>query len=53
MPDMQEVGLPGLTNILSHGAWIFNNPNLCYVDTVDWTRITNDSAVNTLQVNTA
>lgn len=40
---MQEIGLPSLTNIVRGAVWIVDNENLCYVDTVDWTKIANES----------
>ncbi|OXA61387.1 Insulin-like peptide receptor [Folsomia candida] len=43
MPGMQEIGLPSLTNIVRGAVWIVDNENLCYVDTVDWTKIANES----------
>lgn len=46
VPHMQEIGLPALTDIQSGGVWIVDNENLCYVDTIDWRRIANDSNVD-------
>ena len=50
MQDMQEIGLPSLTNILKGKVWVYNNPNLCYLDTIDWGRITNDTQGNYVKV---
>lgn len=36
---MTDVGLTGLTHIMNGGVRIEKNPSLCYVDTVDWTKI--------------
>jgi insulin receptor len=46
MSGMEEIGLPSLTNILRGAVWIVDNENLCYVDTVDWTKITNESSTD-------
>lgn len=46
MPGMQEVGLPSLTNIMRGAVWIVDNENLCYVDTVDWSKIANESSTD-------
>ena len=51
MPDMQEIGLPALTNILQGKVWIYNNQNLCYLDTIDWGKITNDTHGNGIKVS--
>ncbi|OTF78944.1 hypothetical protein BLA29_007654 [Euroglyphus maynei] len=39
MLSLQEIGLKSLTNILRGDIRIEKNPNLCFVDTVDWSRI--------------
>lgn len=51
MPDMQEIGLSSLTSIMERGVYIAGNPNLCYVDTIDWAKITNESSVNYIGVS--
>jgi len=42
MPDLQEIGLTALTNIERGKIFIADNPELCYVDTVDWKTIVSD-----------
>ena len=39
MLSLQEIGLKSLTNIVRGDIRIEKNPNLCFVDTVDWSRI--------------
>ena len=39
MPNLEEVGLIGLTHILRGGVRIERNPRLCYVNTIDWKKI--------------
>jgi len=39
MKNMETVGLPSLTHIMNGGVRIEKNPNLCYVDTIDWKKI--------------
>ena len=45
MPDMEEVGLTGLTRILRGGVRIEKNPKLCYErdirkgGTIDWKQV--------------
>ena len=36
---LQEIGLQSLTSIQRGSVFIERNPNLCYVDTIDWARI--------------
>lgn len=36
MPDLEELGLQGMTRILRGAVRIEKNPQLCYIDTVDW-----------------
>lgn len=38
--DLEEIGLPNLTVIRNGAVRIEKNPRLCYIDTVDWDRIT-------------
>lgn len=35
----QEIGLKSLTEISRGGVRIEKNPTLCFVDTIDWTKI--------------
>ena len=39
MKNIETVGLPSLTHIMNGGVRIEKNPNLCYVNTIDWTKI--------------
>lgn len=39
MKNMETVGLPSLTHIMNGGVRIEKNPNLCYVNTIEWTKI--------------
>jgi len=39
MKNMETVGLPSLTHIMNGGVRIEKNPNLCYVNTIKWTKI--------------
>jgi len=39
MLHLQEMGLHSLTNIIRGDIRIEKNPNLCFVDTIDWSRI--------------
>jgi len=39
-PDLEEIGLTGLTSIMNGGVRITYNPKLCYVKTVDWNGLT-------------
>jgi hypothetical protein len=50
MPDMEEIGLIGLTHILNGGVRIQYNPSLCYVKdgdggddagSINWSKIMN------------
>ncbi|XP_063217716.1 insulin receptor-like [Bacillus rossius redtenbacheri] len=38
-PDLVQVGLNSLTTIVRGAVNIYKNKNLCYVDTVDWSRL--------------
>jgi len=40
-PDLEEIGLTGLTSIMNGGVRITYNRKLCYVNTVDWIALTN------------
>ncbi|XP_046398133.1 insulin-like peptide receptor [Ischnura elegans] len=39
MLHMQRIGLPSLTDIMRGAVRIEKNPNLCFVDTIDWDMI--------------
>lgn len=39
MLHLQEIGLKSLTSIVRGDIRIQKNPNLCFVDTIDWSRI--------------
>lgn len=39
--DLEEVGLPGLTSITRGAVRLEKNLNLCYIDTIKWSFITN------------
>eukprot|EP00106_Octopus_bimaculoides_P013438 XP_014780880.1 PREDICTED: insulin-like peptide receptor [Octopus bimaculoides] len=44
MPDLEEIGLSSLT-VIQRGAVRFNkSPNLCYLETIDWTKITSEGS---------
>lgn len=45
MLQLQEIGLSSLTDIVRGDVRIEKNPNLCFVDTVDWTRIARSSQI--------
>uniref|UniRef100_A0A5S6QCV7 Tyrosine-protein kinase receptor n=1 Tax=Trichuris muris TaxID=70415 RepID=A0A5S6QCV7_TRIMR len=38
-PQLREIGLTNLTEISKGGVRIFNNAELCYVNTVDWSKL--------------
>ncbi|KFD68362.1 hypothetical protein M514_07346 [Trichuris suis] len=38
-PHLREIGLSNLTEISKGGVRIFNNAELCYVNTVDWVKL--------------
>lgn len=44
MPDLEELALVSLTNILSGSVRIEKNSNLCFMDTIDWNRTMSSSA---------
>ena len=50
MPDMEEIGLYGLTHILRGGIRIEKNPKLCYERTVDWKRILSRSYYDIIHI---
>jgi hypothetical protein len=39
-PDLEEIGLTGLTKILLGGVSITKNSKLCYANTIDWNKMT-------------
>ncbi|KAK7116268.1 putative molluscan insulin-related peptide(s) receptor [Littorina saxatilis] len=39
MPDLEEIGLVSLTTIMRGAVRLTKNNRLCYVDTIDWSRI--------------
>nr|KAG5703678.1 hypothetical protein BaRGS_002552 [Batillaria attramentaria] len=39
MPDLEEIGLISLTTIMRGAVRLTKNKRLCYVDTIDWSRI--------------
>lgn len=39
MPDLEELGLPGLTHIVRGAVRLEKNANLCYINTIDWSQI--------------
>ncbi|CAI9720557.1 putative molluscan insulin-related peptide(s) receptor [Octopus vulgaris] len=44
MPDLEEIGLSSLT-VIQRGAVRFNkSPNLCYLETIDWSKITSEGS---------
>lgn len=43
MMHLQEINLPKLTDILQGSVRIENNPNLCFVSSVDWDSICKDA----------
>lgn len=44
MQDLEEIGLPSLVSIPRGAVRLDKNPNLCYIDTIDWSRITTGTA---------
>jgi len=40
VPDMEDLGLVSLRTIVRGAVRIEKNPQLCYVDTIDWTALT-------------
>ena len=39
MPDLEELGLPGLTHIVRGAVRLEKNAKLCYINTIDWSRL--------------
>ena len=39
VPDMEDLGLVSLRSIVRGAVRIEKNPQLCYVDTIDWTAL--------------
>lgn len=46
MVHLRELGLFSLKNITRGDVRIERNPNLCYVKTIDWTKIANNALIN-------
>ena len=40
VPDMEDLGLVSLRSIVRGAIRIEKNPQLCYVDTIDWRALT-------------
>lgn len=51
--SVQEIGLKSLIKIERGSVWVENNPELCFVDTIDWTLITSGSNENIIKNNKA
>lgn len=51
MLHLQEIGLKNLTSILRGDIRIQKNPNLCFVDTIDWSRIAQSSLISVINNN--
>ena len=43
MPDFEDLGLGSLTKIMRGAIRLEKNPKLCYIDTINWTHITDPS----------
>lgn len=39
MPDLEELGLAGLTRIVRGAIRMEKNPQLCYIETVNWAQL--------------
>ena len=46
MIHLQEIGMRSLTNIIRGDVRIDKNPSLCFVDTIDWSRITRNYLIS-------
>ncbi|KAL4228229.1 hypothetical protein ACF0H5_013662 [Mactra antiquata] len=53
MLDLTEIGLKSLVSIPRGAVRLEKNPNLCYIETIDWTKITNieNTVTNTFLLN--
>ena len=51
MPDMEELGLSALTTIERGAIRLEKNPNLCYIDTINWDYITRKRTDNFIVQN--
>ncbi|XP_022110931.1 insulin-like peptide receptor isoform X2 [Acanthaster planci] len=51
MLEMQEIGLTGLVTILRGAIRLEKNPNLCYMDTIDWSLILREGTDNNFIVD--
>ena len=47
---MAEIGLTSLTHILRGGVRVEKNRNLCYVKTIDWTKIVSEKYWNMIHI---
>ena len=45
MVNMRDIGLQSLTTIVRGGVRIEDNPYLCFVDTIDWSRISSHAYI--------
>ncbi|XP_052795238.1 insulin-like peptide receptor isoform X2 [Mya arenaria] len=53
MPDLEELGLPSLVSVPRGAVRLTHNPNLCYVKTIDWTKIVKSHEDNMFKQNKA
>ncbi|GAB1600284.1 insulin-like peptide receptor isoform X2 [Argonauta hians] len=44
MPDLEEIGLRSLTVIQRGAVRLNKSPNLCYLETVDWSKLTSEGS---------
>ncbi|XP_052240273.1 insulin-like peptide receptor isoform X2 [Dreissena polymorpha] len=51
MPDLEELGLPSLVSVPRGAVRLTKNPNLCYIETIDWTRIVKQHTDNLFKQN--
>ncbi|KAF7989857.1 hypothetical protein HCN44_008531 [Aphidius gifuensis] len=51
MQNLQEIGLHSLTDVLKGSVRFEKNPQLCYVDTIDWNAITRSESDNIISGN--
>ncbi|XP_059149829.1 putative molluscan insulin-related peptide(s) receptor isoform X2 [Physella acuta] len=51
MPDLVELGLINLRTISRGGVRLSKNGKLCYIDTVDWSKITDPSSILDIKAN--
>ncbi|CAB3240968.1 unnamed protein product [Arctia plantaginis] len=48
---LESLGLRSLVKIVEGGVRIQQNDKLCYANTIDWSRITSENAVNIIRLN--